>query len=136
MRRAAERGENESPARGFARLVDGVYRHHVHTQLTSLTASNGGAKEGRAGSGRGQVSVDPQNASVSIAYAQWMGRIFKIGMILFLLLGVADILTGTLTSSWWQLAIGIGFLLASFFYFVSLRRTRRSISLNEGVVRG
>jgi hypothetical protein len=53
VRRAAERGEKESPARGFARLVDGVYRHHVHTQLTSLTASNDGAKEGRSGSWTG-----------------------------------------------------------------------------------
>jgi hypothetical protein len=85
--------------------------------------------------GRGQVSTDPTNALVSIAFARWIARFYAIGKYAFLILGSLGILLGVLEPAWDQLVVGAGFLLASLFYFVSDRRVRRSIPLNESLLR-
>ena len=81
----------------------------------------------------GKAALDPQNASISIAYANWLLPLVRFAKYTFLVLGVLGIVDGATGTSRWWLAQGTGFLLLSVLYLGYERRVRRSIIANEAI---
>lgn len=68
---------------------------------------------------------------MAIAYAQWLMRRYGWAAIAFGVLGVLDVVAGAVTSQWFNVVLGAGFIGVGAVYGLVRTRARRSVALNQ-----